>query len=57
VKKRKRVCSADSHDAARSRSSHSKNTCGYFLVRFWCAFGPLFVMYHAHALVPYNTQH
>jgi hypothetical protein len=23
----------------------------------WCAFGALFVMYHAHTLVPNNTRH
>lgn len=27
------------------------------VVTFWCDFGAIFVMYHAHALVPDTTQH
>jgi hypothetical protein len=42
------------------RETHVVPFCYRFvtvLLPFWCAFGPLFVMYHAHALVPDNTQH
>jgi hypothetical protein len=54
------ACSADRHDTACSYSPSAIHIWYRFvtiLVPFWCAFGPLFVMYHALALVPYNTHH